>query len=93
MKIKVNKTTTKEVEIEVKFPSYYVKNGGSNFAKILNETTCLSVWNSRNTPEYAQISYSKNVGGYIQDGEEITEEEFNKAYNHVLNQFNNDMKP
>jgi hypothetical protein len=92
MKIKVNKTTTEQVEVEIEFPCYYVKNDGSNFAKILNETNCLCVWNSSNTPEYAQISYSKNVGGYIQDGKEITEEDFNKAYNQVLNQLNNDIK-
>jgi len=87
--IKVNKTTTEVVEVEVKFPSFY-KKGDSNFAKIINEKLLLHVWHCALIPEHANISYSTIIGNYIEDGIEITEDEFLTAYNKVLDQFGKD---
>jgi len=88
--MKVTRTTTEEIEVELKFPSYF-RRSNNDFIMLLSESKGIHVWLSSICPEHNAIRYAANIGDYVTYGTEITEQEFLDAFNYVRNKFTSDV--
>jgi len=83
MKIKVQNTTEKEVEITL--PHYRVH--GSTFYKVITETDILEVCTWEQFRNIRRGQYTLN-SAFINGSTECTAQEFNEAYNQVKSLIN-----
>lgn len=89
MKIKISKTTTKEIEIT--FPHFRKSEGGNLLVVIFSETEALKVAHYKNSKDIEISSVSPNVAINITNVE-VTRREFVKHYENTVDTLTGDFE-